>query len=207
MIHIPKRASAIVALAAKEDVRAMNNVRIRTEPNGRFRIEATDGRALGIIRGTSLPSKEEGEAAQNLQAPESLLTESLIHSKVLTEVFKAVPKARKNTPEGSLGLLLASPEVLAQAGQHVVRLPVADGRFPDTDIVLPKAPAPVSITINPWLLIELLKVAAQIADLREGQPVVHLLLWPGKGNEGHPMGIVANAPNGLSFDGLLMPLS
>lgn len=201
MLFLPRSAAAVAALAAGQDTRyAVSCVRLREMADSWWRLDATDGRALAIVRGPSEPSEKEKEAAGALPEPDSHLLEVLLPGGDFAGLFKALPRPQRGGKPGRLGLLLGRPEVVALAGPSVVRLAPGDGRFPDTDAVLPGAPAPASICVNPNLLIALLRAAAAVAG--DGQRV-ELLLW----RPHQPMGVTSRGENGLTFDGILMPLT
>jgi hypothetical protein len=100
-------------------------------------------------------------------------------------------------------VLLSSPEVLISAGDTIFAARPVEGRFPDYASVLPKAPAPVAFKVSPLLLIDLLKAAAAVARTADGGPGVEVLYW----SSTSPIGVTARGADGVTFDGLLMPLA
>jgi hypothetical protein len=199
MLFLPKCAVGVTSLAAGAGGRRpLHCVRVRELKGGDFRLDATDGRALGIVRGPSLPSPTDLAAARALPAPSSLAFESLVGARELARAM------RQLGAEGRLAVLLGSREVVLSAGGTVSHCPAEDERFVDTDSVLPTTPAPVSFRVDPRLLIAALKAALAIAESggEGGVPAVELLWW---GN-GRPVGVTALGAGGVSFDGLVMPL-
>jgi hypothetical protein len=200
MIYLPRSAGRLASLAAGDSARyALTCVRVRELPGGQFRVEATDGKALGVLRGPSLPSKADRRAAQALPRPESLALEALLPAASLRKAFKALPKGDRGGGR-RLGVLLANPQSLLVVGDGVLPQPTADARFPDFGSVLPARPALVSFRVNPDLLVDLLKVAA--AAMEEGGGV-EILYW----GAGKPIGLISQGADGVAFDGLLMPLA
>jgi hypothetical protein len=100
-----------------------------------------------------------------------------------------------------VGLALAPNEFLIAAGAQTFRGLALDGRYPDTDSVIPAAGAVFHVQVDAKYLIDLLSVAAAFAP-DPAHPSVRLLFWSPK----TPIGVLAGA-GGVFFDGLLMPLS
>jgi hypothetical protein len=200
MIHLPRSAVRLVGLAAGDSARySLTCVRVRELPGGQFRVEATDGKALGVLRGPSRPSTADKRAADALPRPDALALEALLPAAGLRKAFKALAKEdRRGTRR--LGVLLANPQSLLVAGDKVLTQPTAEARWPDIEAVLPTRPALDSFRVNPGLMIELLKVAAAVAEEGAG---VEILFW----GAGKPVGVTAQGADGVAFDGLLMPLT
>ncbi|MFO0845838.1 MAG: hypothetical protein U0797_26225 [Gemmataceae bacterium] len=196
MLFLPSCCRAVTTLATGGSKHyALSCVRVRQAPGARFRVEATDGRVLGIVHGRSAPTPADLEAARDLPRPEVLALEALVPAGVLRKAFRALPGDR------SLGVLLGDPVLLA-AGETVSRCAADPGRYPDVEGVLAKAPALVSIRVDPDLLITLLKTAAAVSQAGD-RPGVELLWWgPDK-----PLGVTAQGAGGVFFDGLLMPMT
>lgn len=202
MIHLPRCCAAVTSLAAGErSKRVLTFVHVRQLADARWRVEATDGRALGVLHGPSSPTPEDLDAALALPTPERLAAEALLPAAEIRRAFESLPKGRRGC-DRTLGVLLARPQTMLVAGGTVARCACEDGRFPDVDGVLPKGPALVSIRIDPELLAGLLRAAGAVAKTGE-RPGVELLWW----GKDRPLGVACRGAAGVCFDGLLMPLT
>jgi hypothetical protein len=76
----------------------------------------------------------------------------------------------------------------------------AEGRFPDTDQVMPRGRGLVRFKVDAKALVDLLQAARSVAGA-EAQVEVH---WYGNGR---PIGLACEGPGGLVVDMLLMPLT
>jgi hypothetical protein len=76
----------------------------------------------------------------------------------------------------------------------------AEGRFPDTDQVMPKGRGLVRFKVGAKALVDLLQAARSVAG-PEAQVEVH---WY---RNGSPIGLACEGPGGLVLDVLLMPLT
>src|SRR5262245_6180805 len=104
MIFLPRCAGSVAALTAAQTARlSMTAVRVCELAGGHWRIEATDGRVLGIIRGPSSPTPQDQRAAEALPEPESLALEVLLQAQEFAAAFKALPRAKPRSPDRSLG--------------------------------------------------------------------------------------------------------
>src|SRR5262249_13215104 len=134
---------------------------------------------------------------------ESLLPSAIVPAREFAQALKAVPRPGRNGEVRQAGILLASPEVILTGGESVFRAVPVEGRFPDANAILPKRPAPVSFKVNPDLLCLLLKAAAEVSRSTGEQPVVEVLVWSAQ----QPVGVISHGDGGLTFDGLIMPLT
>jgi hypothetical protein len=182
-------------LAAGSDTRyAIYCVRVRELADAHFRLEATDGRVLGILRGPSAPTAADRKAAASLPEPDALALEALLPRRGFLEAIRGLKG------EARLAVRLAKPEVLMASGDSLTRLDCLDGRFPDVDGVLPKSPAPVSFRVDAGLLVRLLKAAGAVAGDSSAVEVLYF-------GRDKPIGVIARGAGGVTFDGLIMPLS
>ena len=111
MIFLPRCAAALAPLACGANGRqAMGCLRLREAANAHFRLEATDGKVLGILRGPSSPSAAERRAAESLPEPECLALEALLPRKGFQEAMRPLKG------EARLGVRLARPQTLLVAG-------------------------------------------------------------------------------------------
>jgi hypothetical protein len=206
MIFLPRSVAALANLAARESTTQMAGIagiRVQELPDAFWRIEATNGKLLGVIRGPSCPTPLDQAAAHGLPDPESLALEVLLPAQVLGHALKSVT----NKPRGvdrKLGVMLAKPQTLLVAGESILRCDLLNGRFPDINAVLPRRPAIVSFKVNADLLIALLRAAGDVArGPDKAQPAVEILFW----KPDAPIGVTSQGQDGLTFDGILMPLT
>ncbi len=190
MFLLPRGALALLPLASRESARwSLDHLRL-FDLGGEFRLEASDGRVLGILRGATGLPEWPGKPPRLPGAPVL----------VSAREFKA---AAGGLPKGlPIGVAASANAVLLHAGGRQASLPVAEGRFPDVATALPKRPAPFHAVVNPHHLINLLKAAAAANDDHES-PKVQLLFWSPE----EPLAVTALGPRGLAFDSLLMPLA
>ncbi len=197
MIFLPKSAAPLAALAAGSDTRySLSCVRLRELADAHFRLEATDGRVLGILRGPSSPTAADRVAGESLPEPDTLALEALLPGRGLLGALRGLKG------EARLAVRLARPQALLASGGCLTRLDCLDGRFPDTDGVLPQRPAPVSFRVDADLLVRLLKAAGAVAEAGDCAGV-EVLYW----GRDMPIGVTARGAAGLAFDGLIMPLA
>lgn len=198
MLSLPRPLSALARLCPRESPRyALTALKIAAYDGGAFRVDATDGRYLGIVRGNS-----EAVAHDCLNEVPDEATEALIPADEWAKAFRLIPKPRKNAASAlsSVGLKISKDGFTFGAAGATLAGKQTDGRFPVTNEVLPKARCMFSTHVDARRLAELLTVAAEFADVN-GCVTLHFY-HPAK-----PMGVSARNSEGLFFDGLLMPLS
>ncbi len=194
MILLPKSFACLASLAAEYPQRySMTCVRVTEKPEEGidYRIEVTDGKRLAIVRGIS--SSHAPPPALPLDLPAQ---PSSCMGCVPQAAWKQAFKGGKNG--APLALHLCTNEVIMATGDTLVRVPLGTGKYPDVNAVMPKDEAPVSFRIDPYLLIDLLKCAAQVC----GTTDVTISYY----GDGMAIGITAKGEN-VTFDGILMPLS
>src|SRR5262249_26793672 len=135
--------------------------------------------------------------ARTLPDPEVLAFEALVPAKAFGKGFRAVP------PQGKAAVLLGRPHVLLAAGGPVARVQAGDARFVDVDSVLPRKPVRVSFRVDPDRFVELLRAAGEVARKTAEVPAVEILYW----SAGQPIGVTSRGDDGVTFDGLIMPLT
>jgi hypothetical protein len=214
-VYFPRNVAKLAKLASTSPGRyALGCVRVQAPGDGTYRAEATDGRALGVIRGPSLdvtyPAVE--------QAPNGV-QEALIPAKDWLDAFRLKGK------QGAIGLAMCRMEeetpipegqraedgrestvrvhrpclFASDKGQLVTE--AEEARYPPTDEVIPKHGALVTFRLDPAILARLLEVIIALAD-DDNQAVT--FLYYGKGRV---VGLAAHNGQGQFFDGVIMPLS
>jgi DNA polymerase III sliding clamp (beta) subunit (PCNA family) len=187
-VFLPKNLAALANVAARDAGRYAANALRVLDLGGAYRVEATDGRRLAVVRG---PVKEESYPA--LDAVSQGAEEVLVPAADWRAGFKLGGKAR------SVGLAADDERFVLAVGEQAVTGAQLGDRFPDCSIVLPKKPAPFSFRIDPQMLIGLLQAAAAL-DPVNGVGVLYF-------GADKPVGLIAHNDAGQFFDGLLMPLT
>ncbi len=206
MILLPKYLAYLTHLAGKESRFAMGAMKIIVGEDY-YRLEVTDGHCLGIVRGPTEPDGVKPPPGMPMPGDlECEADEGLIPAGEMSRAWKQTGKA------GVLGVHLTPSGALLFGEGVRYAVTMSEGRFPDVDVVLPKGPAPVSIKVNAYLLMDVLNIAAEVATKgsSKASPTVTLLFWPGVetpgGVIGVPMGVTALNDDGVTFDGLVMPM-
>jgi hypothetical protein len=144
-LYLPRNLAGLGQLAGGNSGRtALHTVRVRDPGGGLYRAEATDGRLLAIVQGpvphASYPSLDE--------APDGGGAEALVAKDDWGRAFglgdRRRPVGLAADPEG--GLTLA-------AGDQALTARSCDGRYPDTDAVLPMHGPLVAVRLDPALLV------------------------------------------------------
>ncbi len=206
-ILLPPNLAGLVKLAATEEGRyAMQSVMLEITPEG-YRAVATNGKVLGLIEGPPVGAFADYPALPGLATATNGASVGLIPSKAWTEGFRMIPKnmAKYKPILNSLVCILGRHEVSFGA-TDLERAPTSynrllEGRFPDYRQVFPRQDVVVEITVNPLLLIEVLKVAAAIAPA-DACKVTLSIHTPTV-----PMLVKTKNAQGQKFTGLVMPLS
>lgn len=199
LMNLPRNLAALCKVATREDLKfATTCIHLLDEGNGLYRAEATDGRVLAIIMG---PFDAEAIAPAYQRPFEAdAVSEVLLPAK---EFGKAVSKCKAT--EGPQGRFQLSDLLLLTNGLNVgvcgqdgtMVLHAGSGRFPNTDMVIPKRSPLLRIPLNPKHLITLLQAAQAVNEDR-----VEVLYY----KPGLPLGVIAVNEHGQAFDGLIVPL-
>jgi hypothetical protein len=204
-VFLPPCVAAVSKAAARDVGRySMTGVRVVDPGDGTYRLEATDGRRLAIIRGCS----DDKVVYPPLAEVPNGLPEALIAGDEWTQAFRMGKKERP------VGLVIgtqpaadddetAKEEVVltfAVDGQSFQTRPY-DGLFPPVQEALPKRPALVEFRLDPTLLAGLMDVAAALG-LRDNGGVTFLYF-----GKDQPLGLIGHNDQGQFLDCLLMPLS
>jgi DNA polymerase III sliding clamp (beta) subunit (PCNA family) len=147
----------------------MAAVRVAATEDG-YRVEATDGRRLARVDGTNAGDPSKFPEIPALTTAPNEASEALIPAKIFAKACKDV-NTRLSGPEERralavrLGKDVSTLAAIDEDGGSLVRQPRnVEGRFPDTDRVMPTDEPLASIMVDAAMLAELLQVAAQFAD-------------------------------------------
>lgn len=217
MIYLPPSLANFHKLCGSENRFALNSIRIHEPANGQYRIEASDARILGIVRGPNAGDaflheleKDDPCGYMPIAAESALgLTDDklpLIPVAAWKKAFSTLRKDRKDYAKHMpLGLVISGNEYHIGTPWNKHTGEVIDGRWPNVDGVLPKKLPAFSIKLNPARLVKLVQIASQFS--KEGPAddrYITLHIYPDKNT---PVGITANDGAETFFDGLIMPLS
>jgi hypothetical protein len=191
-LYLPHNLAALATVAAKENPRyALAGVRVLDPEDGTYRLEATDGRRLAIVRGGCLPEQDYPE----LDAAPAGAGAVVVGRDEWQRAFKL---AKVKGREPAVGFAASTERfTFVSQGQVLTGTP-QEGRWPPVDAVLPTRGPLVQFRVDPALRASLLEVVGALG--MEGVDV----LYYGKGK---PVGLVARNDAGQFFDGLIMPLS
>src|SRR5947209_259160 len=179
-LFIPKSLVRLADLCAGEEGRyALTGVRVIDLEDGRFRLEATDGKRLVIVHGESLaPRVGASETFAALEAVANSGTQTIVPA---ADWKRALRMGAKRLDK--VGLVINPDFVTLACGSETLTARPVDGKFPSVDMVLPKTPPLVKFTVNPGALAGLLQAADAL------QPAEGVTVWvyaPGK-----PIGFTA----------------
>jgi hypothetical protein len=214
-VYFPRNVAKLAKLASTSPGRyALGCVRVQAPGDGTYRIEATDGRVLGVVRGPSLdvsyPAVE--EAPNGVQ-------EALIPAKDWRDAFRLKGKADaiglamcrieeerpipdgQRTEDGPESTVRVHRPCLFASDKGQLATEAEEGRYPPTDDVMPKLPPLVSFRLDPTILARLLEVVTALAD--DDSRAVTFLYF----GKGRVIGLAAHNGQGQFFDGVIMPLS
>jgi hypothetical protein len=192
VIYVPNPLGGLAALCGQARHYALHAVRVLEYQGGAFRLEASDGRRLAIVRGAGGHAPPE---LAGLEAPADPVYEALIPADAWRDGFNQAGKAP------GVALLLGRNAVTLAAGAARREAPNfrESERWPDVARALPRPPA-WAVAVDPKLLSGLLLAAAACAEAAGGAGPVQLLLYP----KVQYVGVTFNAGGRLIFDGLLV---
>jgi len=195
-LFIPKSLVRLADLCAGDEGRyALTGVRVIDLEDGRYRLEATDGKRLVIVHGESLaPRVGASETFAALEAVANSGTQTIVPA---ADWKRALRMGAKRLDK--VGLVINSESVTLACGAETLTARPVEGRFPSIDMVLPKTPPLVKFTVNPGALAGLLHAADAL------QPAEGVTVWFYA--TGKPIGFTAKNNDGVFFDALLVPLS
>ena len=164
-----------------------------------YRIDVTDGRVLGILRGATtiyqgsgpseilVPYEEIDKLAKLIGKEESFRLETL-----LANQFRAVFATSMLT--GKCLLTKVDPIDETQQGET--------GRFPNTDQVLPSGEPSMTFRVSAKVLMKLLAVVAKITESEHAECTFTIY------DANKPIAVSCkNDQNGMVFDSLFVPLT
>jgi DNA polymerase III sliding clamp (beta) subunit (PCNA family) len=190
-VFMPKNLAALANVAAKEATRYSANALHVIDLGDTYRVEATDGKRLAVVRG---PCPEAQYPV--LDAVLGGAADVLVPAESWREAFRTKGKKDLALP---VGLVADATSFRLAVGQKVIEGALPEGRFPAFSAVLPKKPAICAVKVDPVLLAGLLQAAAAL-DPSGG---VSLLFY---GRE-QPLGVMGRNEAGQFFDGMLQPLT
>lgn len=200
MLLFPKNLGLLAGIAGDQTRYSMAGIRVMEFQDGFYRLEVTDGKMLGIIRGPSSATPREVEMIQTqlVGAPNGAIA-GIIPAEFWAKMFKLVQK------RGHLGLVLGENQATFGTVDTKAETPLLEGRFPNVDLVLPRTPPLIRFVVNPDLLTQLLALAGAVCSAGERDPsrrVEFLFYKPGA-----PIGLMSRNDQGQTLDALLMPLT
>jgi hypothetical protein len=188
-VFLPKNLAALAGVVAKEATRYSANALRVLDLGGAYRVEATDGKKLVVVRGpcpeVSCPALDPDFGGAN---------ETLVPAEDWKAGFRLGGKKQP-----AVGLAADATSFKLAVGDQAVSGTRAEGRFPDFTMVLPKKPATLGFRLDPNILIGLLQAAAAL-DPSGG---VQFLFY----GRDKPVGLACRNEAGQFFDGLIMPLT
>jgi hypothetical protein len=197
MLLLPKNVARLSDLVSRSAGRvSMSGVRVQEYADS-YRLEATDGRRLLVVRGPqgAEPTPQDRLTCESLADAPNTAFDVLVPADDWSKAFRAVKKGE------NVGVALSAVEITLASGTQTLKAQPLEGRFPDVNGVLPKKPALWSVSFNPVLMAELLTVMAQVAG--EDACRVSLHFYGAK----HPIGLSCSNSTGQFADALLVPLT
>lgn len=197
MMILPKAAGCISLACAKDTNRyATSAVRVITHLDDQWWLEACNGKILAIARGPRLQSG--GGPEVDVAEP---LSEFLLAQHDWEKIFKNIDL--RGIGKGCVALIADEDQIHVSTPNGVLLFPHLAGGYPDVMQVLPKEGSACTLTLDPWLLMDLLKIAIGIGESRDGARVTLHFYGAGK-----PMCVTTrNVENSNTLDGLIMPLT
>jgi hypothetical protein len=217
MIHLPKSVMKLAALASKEPGRfATHGVKVTEQENGRYRVEATDGRIAAILTGDGT-----GPDRPDLAAVPNTATSAVIPAKEWAGAFRGMKETKWGTPLRAAVVLgervtTVSPELGKLAQVPNVEPTDSEGhpcppapnrpRFPNIDTARPDGEPVVTLEVSADFLCRLLAAAVEVAPRGES-PVLRIRFYRTRNGENvNPFTVEAKGADGQDFYGLVMPI-
>jgi hypothetical protein len=168
-ILLPANLSHVTKCCAADIRYALAAIRVVATEDG-YRVEATDARRLARVDGSNAGDPSKFPEIPALTTAPNGASEALIPAKIFAKACKDV-NTRQFGPEERralavrLGKEVSTLATIDEDGGSLVRQPRnVEGRFPNTDAVMPTGKPVASIMVDAAMLAELLQVAAQFAD-------------------------------------------
>jgi hypothetical protein len=204
---LPSNVASLTKLCAKQAARfAFHAVHLQFGSDT-YRVEATDGKVMGVVTGSTLDAT--GHPAEpSLQNAPNGEVGALVPSKQFAKAMKLTAGKRELNSNPLLGFAamvlgkaVTTLAVASAQGVAVSQPANLEGRFPNTESALPAGTSKVTFRIDARLLAELLTVASEFAPQTE-TPIVRIeVYW-------HDKPVVLKTENERQqFTGAIMPLS
>jgi hypothetical protein len=197
LVALPRNLAKLSQACSTESARygATTGIRVKATSDGLYRLEVTNGRILAVVQG---PLEPEPLAVNGFALEPG---EVMVPKETWDKAFKVKPprNCRPIFALPHLGSDGKAVEILAC--DTTLKAEAVEGRFPDVDNVLPGVPPVARFCVDPWLFIDLLKVAADVMTNDESKRV-EVLFW----GFDKPVGVCARNSEGQTFDGLIVPL-
>jgi DNA polymerase III sliding clamp (beta) subunit (PCNA family) len=196
MLLLPKNVSRLADLVSRGAGRQnLSGIRVLEYADG-YRLEATDGKRLLVVRGPqgAETTPQDRLTRESLADAPDAAFDALVPADDWSKAFKAAKKGE------NVGVALSAIEVTLAAGTQTLKARSLDGQFPDVNVVLPKKPALWSVAFNPVLMAELLMAMAAIAGEDACRVSLHFY------GADRPLGLSCSNAAGQFADALLVPL-
>lgn len=202
-VFLPAQVTALSKLAAETSRFGATTGLMVKEKEGVVRIEATDGRCLGILQVENKwdeppnPFKPqiEGDELASVILP---LVNELQRENGYRVTKTKVLDAFKGKDKEFVGLVTKDGSIYLGTDSMPIR-PV-DGRFPNVDQLFEKQKPLFTITFDPNIMIRVIEAARSIGTATESGVT---LIYYGADK---PIGISCKSGEGMFFDGLVVPL-
>jgi hypothetical protein len=204
---LPANLGSLADLSANTFSRySMTGVLLKLSEEG-YEACATDGRALGLITGPVTADPLLYPTIPELADAPPSADQALVAGDDWKRAFKAVPRGKVVADQPILGHVAAhlgkDESVLASTDgekANVVRSRNLEAEFPDYRKVIPQGAPQASVCVNVELLIDLLKVARQVAPAERRDITLEFH------GAGKPL-VVRSETGEQWFLGLLMPMT
>jgi hypothetical protein len=167
-ILLPANLSHVTKCCAADTRYVLAAVRVAQTESG-YRVEATDSRRLARVDGTNAGDPARFPEIPALTTAPNGASEALIPAKIFAKACKDVNTRLAGSEERRalavrLGKEVSTLATIDEDGGSLVRQPRnVEGRFPNTDAVMPTGKPVASLMVDATLLAELLQVAVQFA--------------------------------------------
>jgi hypothetical protein len=167
-ILLPANLSHVTKCCAADTRYVLAAVRVAQTESG-YRVEATDSRRLARVDGTNAGDPARFPEIPALTTAHNGASEALIPAKIFAKACKDVNTRLAGSEERRalavrLGKEVSTLATIDEDGGSLVRQPRnVEGRFPNTDAVMPTGKPVASLMVDATLLAELLQVAVQFA--------------------------------------------
>jgi hypothetical protein len=204
---LPANLASLVKLAARNQhcrFGATTGVRLSATPTG-YRAEATDGRILGIVTGNLPADPQDYPEVPALTSAPTGETQGTIPAEVWSRAFKSIPKKTARPILGNLVAVLGKDQATLVSTDlenvNVLTPRLVEGRFPDTDKIVPKDKPRLTVNVDAKLLIELLQVASAFSSEDHNHKVTMEFY-----DSARPFVVRTRSDEGQEFTGMAVPL-